>query len=187
MIGTKRIRIVSGIAVILCLLYFLRFTVIFYSCMWLLEYKSSGDTMMFVTDTLERLGPRIVSLLVHTYENTKANPNKRTAAALVLGTLDRARAEALFIKHLEDNDDNIVIEAIDDLWVINSTKPYSLIVKRVNSSNYKMRGAVARYLKVIPTEESILILTNLMVKDTRKEVREAAKYSLGEINRMQRI
>ncbi len=186
MMSTKKIKTFLGTIVILCLLYFLSVPAIYYSSMLLLEYKNDGNTILFVTDTLEMIGPKIVPLLVNTYEDTKAHTDKRSAAASVLMTLDRRKAEDLFIKYLEYEDDNIVVEAIYDLWAINSVKPYDLIISKVSSPNYKMRIAVARYLEHIKTEESIAILNNLMLNDPNEEVRKTAKNSLLEINRKEK-
>ncbi|RJQ57080.1 MAG: hypothetical protein C4526_00040 [Nitrospiraceae bacterium] len=186
MVRIKKIKIFLGVVVILCLIYFFRFPAIYYSCMWLLEYKSNGDTMLMVTDILEMQGSKIVPLLVNTYEDTKAHVDKRSAAASVLMTLDRGKAEDLFVKHLEDRNDNIVVEAIYDLWVIESTKPYNQIIKKVSSLNYKMRVAVARYLENIPVDESVAILNSLMLNDPNEEVRETAKRSLSEIYRTEK-
>ncbi len=87
------------------------------------------------------------------------------------------------IKHLSDREANIVVDSILELSIMKSSRPYGVIIKHSDSLNYRVRMAVARYLIIVPDEESIAILKNMLLNNPNEEVRKAAEYSLTEINR----
>lgn len=151
--------------------------------MYRLSHTNEGGAIVDYDESIGRIAPYVVPLLVNTYEDINAHPNNRSAAAFGLIKVNKNMAEDLFIRFLPSKDDNVVIRAIWDLLAVDSMKGYEKILALRYSNNPNVRKAVVKYMSIIKTKESVLVLEQMISSDADEDVKITARNSLWEINK----
>lgn len=159
-------------------LYVLSYPVRYYYFLWRLHEWKYGNAIMYATESIEPIGPCIIPLLIKTYENTFSHPDERIVAALVLGEVDKEKAEKLFDKFLGHDNEGIVSRAIIDLGYVKSEKSFEKVVKFAYSYSIDLRRAAAIYFGSFDSEKASKMLV-LLGQDENEQVRAAAMHSLA--------
>lgn len=166
---------VCAILVVGAALWIVRYPALYYFYLWRLDHTKWVEDLH---EDIESISPHIVPLLVRTYEDVNASGKRRHAAAYGLIKADRKRADALFIRFLDNEDDEIVRLAIWDLAIAESDKSFERIIRFAHHPNERIRLAVAYYLGNFSNAESISVLSEMEANDPDKSVRSEAGYHL---------
>ena len=174
----RRILLISIAVVIMTAIWIERYTLLYHYYLWRLNNTVEGSEIMDLGDRIQALGPHVVSLLVQTYEDVRASPKSRGAAAAALTKVDREKAKALFSRYLSSKNEEIVADAIFDLGHAQGIEYYTDVLRFVNSPSENIRWAVVYYLGKFNNKDSIVLLRRIMASDSSEKVRNAATYRL---------
>jgi hypothetical protein len=153
--------------------------ILYYYYMRELRNTTKGAYIILLNSNIQKLGPSVKHLLVKTFEDKGANEKNINAATLTLVRIDKEAAEQLFLKYLSVGNTQQISQAIFGLTELGIAKYNKEIIPYAESTNEGIRASVASYLGLIYSEESKVILSNL-VKDNNPHVSYNATISLGD-------
>jgi len=151
-VSFKTLMTLFAITAVVAVFWIFRYPTLYYYYLWRLDHTKWVEDLH---EDIESIAPRVVPLLVRTYEDVNASRKRRHAAAYGLIKADRKKAEALFVRFLDSEDDEIVRLAIWDLAIAKSDQAFGRILELANHPNKRIQAAVDFYLEQFSDTEAI--------------------------------